>query len=93
MLQLRWDMPEISRFYSIIIRMFFSDHPPPHLHANYQKSQATFSITTGQMIDGKFPKKQTAFVTAWILMHQKELMDNWKALIEGKDAKKIAPLR
>ena len=40
------------------------------------------------MIDGKLPLKQAAFVTAWTLLHQKELMDNWKALISGKEAKK-----
>jgi hypothetical protein len=86
-------MPEISRFLGIIIKMFFDDHAPPHLHAYYQNSMATFSIKTGQMIDGKFPPKQAAFVTAWTLLHQKELMDNWKALIAGKGARKIEPLR
>lgn len=29
-------MPELSRFYGIIIRMFYGDHPPPHFHAVYK---------------------------------------------------------
>jgi hypothetical protein len=55
--------------------------------------KATFSIRTGQMIEGKFPPKQSAFVTAWTLLHEKELMANWRALIAGKEANKIDPLR
>jgi len=86
-------MPEISRFFGIIIKMFYDDHAPPHFHAYYQNFNATFSIRTGQMIDGKFPQKQSAFVTAWALLHEKELMANWKALVSGKEANKVAPLR
>ena len=86
-------MPEISRFLGIIIKMFFNDHSPPHLHAQYQNFNATFSIHTGQMIEGKFPQKQSAYVTAWTLLHQKELISNWKALTSGKEAIKIDPLR
>ena len=86
-------MPEISRFLGIIIKMFFNDHSPPHLHAQYQNSKAIFSIHTGQMIEGDFPQKQSAYVTAWTLLHQKELLSNWKALTSGKDAHKIDPLR
>jgi hypothetical protein len=86
-------MPEISRFLGIVIKMYFDDHAPPHFHAYYQNFKATFSIRTGQMIEGKFPPKQSAFVTAWTLMHEKELMDNWKALVAGKQAKKVDPLR
>jgi hypothetical protein len=87
------EMPEISRFFGIIIKMFFNDHTPPHFHAFYQGARATFSIHTGLMIEGKFPLKQSAFVTAWALMHEKELMTNWKALKAGKEANKIVPLR
>ncbi|MES2345781.1 MAG: DUF4160 domain-containing protein [Chlamydiota bacterium] len=86
-------MPEISRFLGIIIKMFFDDHAPPHFHAYYQGYTATFSIRTGQMIEGKFPQKQATFVTAWTLIHEKELMTNWKSLISGKNANKIDPLR
>jgi hypothetical protein len=57
-------MPEISRFFGIIIKMFFNDHAPPHFHAEYQNYKATFSINTGQMIDGKFPPNQEKYVTA-----------------------------
>lgn len=86
-------MPEISRFLGIIIKMFYYDHLPPHFHAQYQNFHATFSIHTGQMIEGNFPQKQSTYVTAWALLHQKELISNWKALTSGKEATKIDPLR
>lgn len=86
-------MPEISRFLGIIIRMFFNDHAPPHFHAQYQNYKATFSIKTGKILDGRFPKKEGALVTAWALLRQNELLANWKALTAGKESNKVEPLR
>lgn len=86
-------MPEISRFLGIIIKMFYDEHNPPHIHAFYGNYKATFSIRTGQMIEGRFPPKKSALVTAWVVIHENELMNNWKAMTEGKKANKINPLR
>jgi hypothetical protein len=86
-------MPEISRFYGIIIRMYSDEHNPSHFHAEYSGKQATFSIETGQMIQGDFPSKQATLVTAWAIIHKKELMENWNKLAEGIGAQKINPLR
>ena len=86
-------MPEISRFWGIVIRMYADEHAPPHFHAYYQSDSALFSISTGQIIEGNFPKNQSAFVTAWALKYQKELMSNWENLMNGKNSKKIKPLQ
>jgi hypothetical protein len=86
-------MPEISRFLGIIIRMFIKEHNPPHFHAFYGDDAATFSIDTGQMIQGELPRNQAAFVTAWAIMHKEELLQNWNNLSEGLKAKKINPLK
>lgn len=86
-------MPEISRFLGIIIRMFLDEHNPPHFHAFYGNYKASFSIKKGEIIAGKFPVKQRAFIKAWALMHQKELIENWNLLKDAKYAKKINPLR
>jgi len=86
-------MPEISRFLGIIIRMFIKEHNPPHFHAFYGEYVAAFSIETGQMIQGEFPSKKAALVTAWTIIHQKELLKNWDSLLKGFEAKKIDPLR
>ena len=86
-------MPEISRFLGIIIKMFLKEHNPPHFHAFYGEYVAAFSIETGQMIQGDFPSKKAALVTAWAIIHQKELLKNWNSLLKGSEAKKIDPLR
>ena len=82
-------MPEISRFYGIVIKMFSDEHNPPHLHAEQAEYRATFSINTGQIIDGTFPQNKASLVTAWILIHKDELFENWNLLAEGNRAKKI----
>jgi len=86
-------MPEISRFLGIIIKMYLKEHNPPHFHAFYGEYDAVFSIDTGQMIQGDFPSKKAALVTAWAIIHQKELLRNWKDLLKGVEANKIEPLR
>lgn len=86
-------MPEVSRFLGIIIRMFIREHNPPHFHAFYGGDVAVFSIETGQMIQGDFPRKKAALVTAWAIIHQRELLKNWNSLIKGGESKKIEPLR
>lgn len=86
-------VPEVCRFLGIIIRMYADEHAPPHFHAYYQDFSASFSIQTGARIEGDFPQKLSAIVTAWALLRGKELMSNWQALTKGKEPNKINPLR
>ncbi len=86
-------MPEISRFYGIIIRMFGDEHNPPHFHAYYGNYTAAIDIRTGHVMYGKLPKKQEALITAWALIHQKELLKNWNELVKGGEPTKISPLK
>ncbi|MFH1320643.1 MAG: DUF4160 domain-containing protein, partial [Bacteroidota bacterium] len=51
-------MPEISRFYGIVIKMFFDDHLPPHFHVEYGEDKATFDIRSNKILEGKLPRKQ-----------------------------------
>ena len=84
-------MPEISRFFGIVIKMFYDDHNPPHFHAEYEY-KATFSIETGQMIQGDFPQNKAFLITAWSIIHQVELLKNWNLLVKGLPPKKIKRL-
>lgn len=86
-------MPEICRFYGIIIKMFSDEHNPPHFHAEYAEYKATFSIETGQMIQGNMPQNKAVLITAWAVIHKEELMKNWETLDKGSGASKIAPLQ
>ena len=69
-------MPEISRFYGIIIRMYFQDHNPPHFHAEYQGMKAEYSIETLEILAGKIPLRAHSMVLEWASMHRKELLVN-----------------
>lgn len=72
--------------------MFVKEHNPPHFHAFHGGDVAVFSIDTGQMIQGDFPQRKAVLVTAWAILHQKELLDNWNNLANGVKASKIKPL-
>lgn len=85
-------MPEISRFYGIIVYMFFQDHNPPHFHVLYQEYEATIEIKTGT-INGKFPRRALKLVYQWLDIHKEDLMDNWNKMLERKPLRKIDPLK
>jgi hypothetical protein len=69
-------MPTIAYFYGIAIRMFFKDHPPPHVLATYAGHRANVSIETGELLDGHLPANAARLVKQWTLAHQAELRDN-----------------
>ena len=71
-------MPEISRFYGIVVRMYFDDHPPPHFHATYQGFEAFIGIADGEVIHGNLPRKAARIVRQWALDHKDQLMANWR---------------
>lgn len=86
-------MPEISRFYGIIIKMFFKDHNPPHFHAEYQEYEAVFNIATFEIIEGDLPKRAKILVFEWAMEHRQELLRNWENAKEPKTLDKIEPLK
>lgn len=73
-------MPIISTFYGISIKMYFRqrEHNPPHFHAYYGGSAATFDIRTLNMIDGSLPAKARLLVMEWAVMHQAKLLEIWE---------------
>ena len=86
-------MPEISRYYGIIIYMYFKDHFPPHFHAVYNAFEAVMSIESGEIMQGDLPKKQLRLVQAWTELHREELMLNFASLTSDIPSySKIEPL-
>ena len=73
--------------------MFAESHNPPHFHAEYSEYRGTFSIETGQIMQGDFPPNKSTLVTAWAIIHKNELLENWNTLAEGLRASKIDPLK
>ena len=79
-------MPEISRFYGIVIRMYYNDHAPPHFHAEYAGGEMIVDINTLGVIAGTLPPRATGMVMEWASQHQEELHDVWD------NARKLQPL-
>lgn len=70
-------MPEISRFFGIVIAIYHNDHPPPHFHAKYGANAATFDIETLTLLEGRLPPRVRGLVIEWASLHQAELRANW----------------
>jgi len=85
-------VPEISRFYGLVVRMYYAEHPPPHFHVSYQDAEATIHIDTLEIARGCLPRKALSLVTEWALAHREELLQNWKRAALGQAVSPIAPL-
>lgn len=84
-------MPEISRFYGIVIMMFYNDHNPPHFHVNYGEYKVLIGINE-ELVNGFMPKRALQLVFEWMDLHHEELMENWKRCQIGEPPLKIEPL-
>ena len=85
-------MPEISRFFGIIVFMYFDEHNPPHFHVRYGEDRAVISINDLKLMEGKIPKRALALVLEWANEHRDELLKNWNSLEATGEYSKIAPL-
>ena len=85
-------MPEISRFFGIIIRMYFDDHNPPHFHAIYGGQEIQVGIDPITVLHGQLPRRAMSMVFEWAALHQQELLANWTYLHSNKMPEKIEPL-
>ena len=83
-------MPVLSRFYGIIIRMYFlqKEHNPPHIHAIYGENVAAVTIADGKVLEGDLPAKALEMVREWLSEHRDELLSVW----ETQEFRKISPL-
>jgi hypothetical protein len=82
---------EISRFYGVVIAMYFGDHPPAHFHAKHGDRRIKIDIETGAP-HGDFPPASLALIEQWRVIHLAELRRNWELVMQGKAPKSIAPL-
>lgn len=88
-------MPEICRFYGIIIRMFAetgAQHHVAHLHVYYQDEKATYRIDVIALLAGSLPRRQQRLVEAWIELYQEELLSNWRRAQAGEPIMQVPPL-
>jgi phosphomannomutase len=85
-------MPEISRFYGIVIAMYCDEHDPPHFHAHYAGSKVAIEIRTLQVLDGRIPPRALGLVMEWAARHQEELLRNWDQARKSQKPDRIDPL-
>ena len=85
-------MPEICRFFGIIIRIYFDDHPPPHFHAVCGDDEAKIDIETSKVISGNLPRRALSLVSQWRKLHQAELYVCWQRARQQLQPGRIDPL-
>jgi Domain of unknown function (DUF4160) len=86
-------MPEISRFYGIVIKMFHNDHQPPHFYAEVGDSEMLVAIETLGIIAGRLPPRATGMVIEWAAQHQEELRHIWDQARNREPLDRVEPLR
>ncbi len=72
--------------------MFVQDHPPPHFHAVYAEWEATFSIESGEVLEGRLPSRAHRLVREWYDLHRAELAINWQRAQQGLALERIEGL-
>ncbi|NCO41239.1 MAG: transcriptional regulator [Armatimonadetes bacterium CG_4_10_14_3_um_filter_66_18] len=85
-------MPEISRFYGIIIALFYDEHNPPHFHACYGGDKVAIEIRSLRVLEGRIPPRALGLVMEWASQHQGELLEDWELARSDQPPSKIAPL-
>jgi len=85
-------MPELCRFFGIIIAMYYNDHAPAHFHAKYGDEQASIRIEDGQILEGALGTRALRLVEKWRLLHRTELLDDWRRAQARQPLVRIEPL-
>lgn len=85
-------MPELCRFYGIIIRIHYDDHAPSHFHAVYGDEEALVSIEGLAILKGRLPPRARGLVVEWASLHQTELREAWGRATRSEDPGRIEPL-
>ena len=85
-------MPEICRFYGIVIRMYYDDHDPPHFHAKYGEQEAVVRLMPIQILRGRIRGRALSLVIEWAVQHEVALYESWQRLQRGELPLSIPPL-
>lgn len=86
-------MPEISRFFGIVIQMYDDEHPPPHFHARYAGQNLQVQIVPIRVLNGNMERRAVSMVLEWAALHQAELIDNWNRMRNRIEPNRIEPLQ
>jgi hypothetical protein len=84
-------MPIISRFFGIVIYIYWRDHMPAHFHAKYQDQEISVDVETG-LVKGNMVRKAIALIQEWRELHKAELTEDWELARQKKELRRIEPL-
>ena len=85
-------MPEVSRFFGMIVAMYYNEHNPPHFQVRYGDHKAEIGIRRLCVLAGKLPPRALGLVIEWATQHQDDLMEDWELARQDAELKSIAPL-
>lgn len=85
-------MPEISRFFGIILSLLWRDHNPPHIHFTYAGYNCSISVID-RVVDGQAPAKVIAMVNRWLDIHEQEVLELWEKAQRGEPVGRVEPLK
>jgi hypothetical protein len=85
-------MPEISRFFGIVVQIYYDDHESPHSHVRYSGQKALIDIETLGVLRGSLSPRALGLVTEWAALHRAELIEDWNLARAEAQLKPIAPL-
>lgn len=85
-------MPEISRFLGMIITMYYNDHAPPQFHLRYGEQRAKIDLESGELLDGRLPRRALELVREWRVINEQELRENWQRALAREPLNNIEPL-
>ena len=85
-------MPELCRFFGIVIRMYVGDHHPPHFHAEYAGQEVQVSIEDRRVMSGGLPPRQIRLVLAWADQRETDLLAAWERAVRDEAPGTIDPL-
>jgi hypothetical protein len=86
-------VPEVSRFFGIVIQRYVDDHAPAHFHARQGGHEVAIAIETLAIIRGRLTPRAHALVVEWAAMHADELIADWELARSGLPLRRIAPLQ
>jgi hypothetical protein len=89
----RWEVPEISRFFGMVVTMYYDDHAPAHFHVRYGEHRAIIDIGTLGCTSGSLPPVAHGLVIRWAAQHREELLDNWERARNKVPLEPVEPLR
>ena len=85
-------MPEISRFFGVLISMYYKDHAPPHFHVRYGGQKALISIDRLTVLEGRLSPRVLGLVIEWAALHKAELERDWERARQELPLERIDPL-